>query len=107
MKKNVLITGGAGFVGSSIALELQKRFPDYVLTIFDKFNNRERRENGNFKYFGDYKNLIGLKAEVIAGDLASESDVENLLRNKYDIIFHQGAIKNEYYFFQIFCKLLQ
>ncbi len=90
----VLITGGAGFVGSNLAIEIQKRFPDYQITIFDKFNNREKRENGNFKYFGDYKNLIGLKAEIIVGDLAVESEISNLLENKFDLIFHQGAISD-------------
>jgi ADP-L-glycero-D-manno-heptose 6-epimerase len=94
MRKNILITGGAGFIGSSLAFEIQKRFPQSRITIFDKFNNRERRENGNFKYFGDYKNLIGLKAEVISGDLSNKNDVNELLRNKYDIIFHQGAISD-------------
>lgn len=94
MKKNILITGGAGFIGSSLAFEIQKRFPQSRITIFDKFNNRERRENGNFKYFGDYKNLIGLKAEIISGDLSNKNDVNDLFRNKFDIIFHQGAISD-------------
>lgn len=94
MKKNILITGGAGFIGSSLAFELQIKFPEYKITIFDKFNNRQRRENGNFESYGDYKNLIGLKAEVITGDLANDLDVTNLLKNKFDIIFHQAAISD-------------
>jgi ADP-L-glycero-D-manno-heptose 6-epimerase len=94
MKKNILITGGAGFIGSSLAFEIQNRFPEYKIIIFDKFNNREKRENGNYFYFGDYKNLIGLKAEIITGDLANETDIGNLLKNKFDIIFHQGAISD-------------
>lgn len=94
MQKNILITGGAGFIGSNLAFELQKRFPEYNITIFDKFNNREKRENGNYICFGDYKNLIGLKAEIITGDLANELDISNLLKNKFDIIFHQGAISD-------------
>ncbi len=94
MKKNILITGGAGFIGSNLAFEIQKRFPESTITIFDKFNNREKRENGNFKYFGDYKNLIGLKAKVLSGDLSNKDDLANLFKNKYDIIFHQGAISD-------------
>jgi ADP-L-glycero-D-manno-heptose 6-epimerase len=94
MKKKVLITGGAGFIGSSIAWELQSNYPDIEITIFDKFNDRSKRENGNFKYLGDFKNLIGIKAEVITGDLANEIDIKKLLKNKYDVIYHQGAISD-------------
>ncbi len=94
MKKNILITGGAGFIGSSLAFEIQHRFPENNITIFDKFNSREKRENGNYVCFGDYKNLIGLKAEIIIGDLGNELDISNLLKKKFDIIFHQGAISD-------------
>jgi len=94
MQKNILITGGAGFIGSNLAFEIQNRFPEYKITIFDKFNVRERRENGNFRYFGDYKNLIGLKAEIITGDLSNQNDIKGLFKNKFDIIFHQGAISD-------------
>lgn len=92
--KNILITGGAGFIGSSLAFEIKNRFPEYKITIFDKFNNREKRENGNFVCFGDYKNITGLKVEIIVGDLSDELDIRNLLKNKFDIIFHQGAISD-------------
>lgn len=94
MKKNILITGGAGFIGSRIGFELQERFPECNITIFDFFNSRERRDNGNFKFFGDYNNILGLRAEVIGGDLRKQKDLDNLLKNKFDIIFHQGAISD-------------
>jgi ADP-L-glycero-D-manno-heptose 6-epimerase len=91
---NILITGGAGFIGSNLAFEINRRYPEYTITIFDKFNTRERRENGNFKYFGDYKNLVGLNAEIKTGDLNNVNDIKLLLQNQYDIIFHQGAISD-------------
>jgi ADP-L-glycero-D-manno-heptose 6-epimerase len=91
---NILITGGAGFIGSNLAFEIKKIHPNYRVTIFDKFNTRERRDNDNFKYFGDYKNILGLKAEIIVGDLANLNDVKKLLKKNYDIIFHQGAISD-------------
>lgn len=91
---NILITGGAGFIGSNLAFEINRKYPDYKVTIFDKFNTRERRDNGNFKYFGDYKNIIGLDAEIRTGDLNNSDDIKLLLQNKYDIIFHQGAISD-------------
>ena len=91
---NILITGGAGFIGSNLAFEINRRYPNYKVSIFDKFNTREKRDNGNFRYFGDYKNLIGLNAEIKIGDLNIIDDIQLLLQNKYDIIFHQGAISD-------------
>jgi ADP-L-glycero-D-manno-heptose 6-epimerase len=94
MALKILITGGGGFVGSNIAKELQVLYKDATITIFDKFNNGERRLNGNFKYFGDFNNLKNFKGKVITGDLSNSSDIRNVLVNDYDIIFHQGAISD-------------
>jgi ADP-L-glycero-D-manno-heptose 6-epimerase len=91
---NILITGGAGFIGSNLAFEIQDRFPNCKITIFDKFNTNEKRSNGNFQYFGDYRNLIGLNCKIIVGDIANELDVVRLLKNKFDVIFHQAAVSD-------------
>ena len=53
----ILITGGAGFIGSRIAQKLNQKYPDYEITITDKFNSNELRDNGNYKYFGSFRNL--------------------------------------------------
>ena len=90
----VLITGGAGFIGSQLAREIQNRYPDWKVTVFDKFNNLEKRSNGNFRHFGDYKNLIGLNVDIIVGDLIVDNDLKQIFDKKYDIIFHQGAISD-------------
>ena len=92
--KNILITGGAGFIGSNLAKEIQNQYPSCLITIFDYFNTTEKRANGNFKYFGDYKNIVGIKSNIIVGDISIEDDVLNLLKGEYDIIFHQGAISD-------------
>jgi ADP-L-glycero-D-manno-heptose 6-epimerase len=90
----VLITGGAGFIGAKLAYEIQNRYPHWKITVFDKFNNYEKRLNGNFKYFGDYKNLIGLNVNIIVGDLTVDNDLKQIFEKKFDIIFHQGAISD-------------
>ena len=92
--KSVLITGGAGFIGSNIAFFLQKNFPQCEITIFDLFNNFQRLENGNFKSLGNFKNLIGFRGKIICGDIAERSDLKFLDNSKYDYIFHQAAISD-------------
>ena len=50
--------------------------------------------NGNLKSFGDYRNLIGFKGEVICGDISSLNDLKLLESYKFDYIFHQAAISD-------------
>ena len=92
--KNILITGGAGFIGSNLAFYFQKHYPDAKVTIFDKFRNQERFSNGNLKSFGHYKNLIGFNGKVIAGDITSKEDLARLESMDWDFIFHQAAISD-------------
>ncbi|AEF97053.1 ADP-glyceromanno-heptose 6-epimerase [Methanotorris igneus] len=70
----VLITGGAGFIGSNLALTLQK---NYEVVVLDDF------------FSGHFKNLIGFE-----GDIISESilDVDLNQFKDVDVIFHQAAI---------------
>ena len=58
-KKTILITGGAGFIGSNLAFYFQKNFPESQIVIFDCFRNEKLLNNGNLISFGHYQNLIG------------------------------------------------
>jgi ADP-L-glycero-D-manno-heptose 6-epimerase len=92
--KIILITGGAGFIGSSIAFYLQDNYPDVSIIIFDCFRNNELLPNGNLLSYGHYKNLIGFKGEVICGNINSKDDLSLLSNYKFDYIFHQAAISD-------------
>ena len=67
--KTVLITGGAGFIGSNLAFYFQKNFPKCRVVVFDCFRSEETFSNGNLKSFGHFKNLIGFEGGVISGEI--------------------------------------
>ncbi|RAX53845.1 ADP-glyceromanno-heptose 6-epimerase [Helicobacter sp. 16-1353] len=92
--KNILITGGAGFVGSNIAHYLNKYHPKANLFIFDKFRSNDRFHNGNLTSLGHFKNLLGFRGEIIIGDLAKKEDLAKLDKYEFDYIFHEGAISD-------------
>ena len=77
----ILITGGAGFIGSNLAFALQERYPSAEIFVLDNFSS------------GHFKNLIGFRGEVITGDITSV-ELWNYLRSNFsfDAVFHQAAI---------------
>ncbi|WP_104721762.1 ADP-glyceromanno-heptose 6-epimerase [Helicobacter mesocricetorum] len=92
--KHILITGGAGFIGSNLALYLQKYHPKAKVVVFDCFRNEEIFSNGNLKSLGHFKNLLGFNGEVIVGDINNKEDLKRLEENRFDYIFHQAAISD-------------
>ena len=77
----ILVTGGAGFIGSNLALTLQEKFPTAKIYVLDNFSS------------GHFKNLRGFKGEVITGDVR-DRELWEYLRKKFtfDVIFHKAAI---------------
>jgi ADP-L-glycero-D-manno-heptose 6-epimerase len=80
MYKHVVITGGAGFVGSNLVHEMAKRYPEADLTVVDDFRS------------GNFKNLEGFKGDVIAGDLARIEMKHYFGGRKVDLVFHLASI---------------
>jgi ADP-L-glycero-D-manno-heptose 6-epimerase len=77
---NLLVTGGAGFIGSNLVLGLQEKFPDARLTVIDDFRS------------GDFRNLRGYRGDFVAADLASLDWGEQFGEEKFDAIFHLASI---------------
>ena len=92
--KTILITGGAGFIGSNLAFYFQQNYPSSKVVVFDCFRNEETFSNGNLKSFGHFKNLINFKGEVICGNINSKSDLAILNDYKFDYIYHHAAISD-------------
>jgi ADP-L-glycero-D-manno-heptose 6-epimerase len=77
---NLLVTGGAGFIGSNLVLGLQEKFPDARLTVIDDFRS------------GDFRNLRGYHGDFVAADLARLDWREQFGAEKFDAIFHLASI---------------
>eukprot|EP00492_Amphilonche_elongata_P005764 TRINITY_DN93_c0_g1_i3.p1 TRINITY_DN93_c0_g1~~TRINITY_DN93_c0_g1_i3.p1 ORF type:complete len:108 (+),score=28.25 TRINITY_DN93_c0_g1_i3:170-493(+) len=46
--KNILLTGGAGFIGSGVVLYLMKKYPQYKVVVVDKLaynSNLQKRKS--------------------------------------------------------------
>jgi len=82
MKENVLITGGAGFVGSHLADEILKR--GYNLRILD---NLDPQVHGKDPEIPSYLNK---DIEFINGDIRDTETVKSAVRN-IDYIFHEAS----------------
>lgn len=93
--KTILITGGAGFIGSNLAFYFQNNHPDAKVVVLDSFRSGEKLSNGNLKSFGHFKNLLGFNGEIISGDINDKDLLLDLEINyNFDYIFHEAAISD-------------
>jgi len=77
---NLLVTGGAGFIGSNLTLALQEKFPNARLTVIDDFRS------------GDFKNLAGYRGDFVAQNLATLDWQKQFGKEMFDAIFHLASI---------------
>lgn len=78
---NVLVTGGAGFIGSNFVYLCRKERPDWQITVIDKLS-----------YAGDIATLEPIlnDIEFVTGDIANGQLVDELV-GKNDIVVHFAA----------------
>ncbi|MHC1703538.1 MAG: dTDP-glucose 4,6-dehydratase [Tenuifilaceae bacterium] len=71
MKKTILITGGAGFIGSHVVRRFVNNYPDYQIINFDVLT-----------YAGNLENLTDIEKKpnykFVKGDITSEENVEKV-----------------------------
>ena len=76
----LIITGGAGFIGSNLTLALQEKLPEARLTVIDDFRS------------GDFKNLAGYRGDFVAQNLATLDWQKQFGNEQVDAIFHLASI---------------
>lgn len=101
--KTVLVTGGAGFIGSNFVHHIYNKYPDYRILVLDLLT-----------YAGSLDNLptdfesanASRRVEFWYGDVRNASLVENLMR-RADVVVHFAAethvtrsIFDNYHFFE-------
>jgi len=84
-KDVVLVTGGAGFVGSNLAKRLEIEHPKATVVVLDNFSS------------GSWQNLVGFSGDVIPCQLGDRKECEWILdqlvgRYKIDCVFHNASI---------------
>jgi dTDP-glucose 4,6-dehydratase len=81
---NLLVTGGAGFIGSNFVRFMLERHPDYRIVNLDKLT-----------YAGNLENLSGLEQdsrhEFVQGDICDPDCVGGILKKKVDAVIHFAA----------------
>ncbi|PKM94038.1 MAG: dTDP-glucose 4,6-dehydratase [Firmicutes bacterium HGW-Firmicutes-1] len=72
--KTILVTGGAGFIGSTFIIHLLNKYPDYYIINYDKLT-----------YAGDLNNLREAEAypnyQFINGDIIDRLHLQNIFNN--------------------------
>ena len=85
MKRNILITGGAGFIGSHVVRRFVSKYPDYNIVNLDALT-----------YAGNLENLQDIENEknytFIKGDITDENFIDKIFEKyRFDSIVHLAA----------------
>lgn len=85
MKKKIIITGGAGFIGSHVVRRFVKNYPDYTIINLDKLT-----------YAGNLANLVDIENEpnykFVKGDIVDLEFIRNLFNSEQpDAVIHLAA----------------
>lgn len=81
---NILVTGGAGYIGSGLLIKLGERFPRATITSLDNL------EKGDYHYVKHLRN--DRRYHLLVGDIRKKADVRKAIPQDTVTIMHLGAI---------------
>lgn len=80
--KNIIVTGGCGFIGSNFVHYVVNNYPEVHVTVLDKLT-----------YAGNKENIAGLpedRVELVIGDICDSELLDKLVPG-HDVIVHYAA----------------
>ena len=83
--KNIMVTGGAGFIGSNFVIYMLEKYPEYDIIVYDKLT-----------YAGNLENLLTVKDDpryhFVQGDICDAAKVdETIAQYSIDTIVNFAA----------------
>jgi CDP-paratose 2-epimerase len=78
MSKKIFITGGAGFVGSSLAINIKKNYPGYEVIVMDNLKRKGSELN--------VKRLTDHSITFVHGDIRNKEDFDAIPSDVTDLI---------------------
>ncbi|MCK9265598.1 GDP-mannose 4,6-dehydratase [bacterium] len=83
-KKKIIVTGGAGFIGVNLVIELLKNKNNFVV-VFDNLSRKGTENNLNYLLSQKYKNL-----EFVKGDIRDYNQLKDVMQECKEI-YHLAA----------------
>ena len=85
--KNLMVTGGAGFIGSNFVRYMLEKYPDYSILVFDKLTYA-----GNLDNLKDVEERFRGRYAFVKGDICDAEAVEQAIReHRIDTIVNFAA----------------
>ena len=85
--KNLLVTGGAGFIGSNFVRYMLDKYPDYHIVVFDKLTYA-----GNLDNLVDVAERYARRYAFVQGDIADKDAVSEVMQaHEIDTIVNFAA----------------